>query len=92
MTMKRKATMTSKLKARAAELQREIGPAHSIRFRTFGNGYPRAVASAYDGDLYRAMRSTDKQVARMVLKWVRRTGLPLRGWQVAVRVANGQGK
>ena len=27
----------------------DLGVAHSIRFRTFGNGYPRAVASAYDG-------------------------------------------
>ena len=50
------------------ETTRSVGVAHSIRFRTFGNGYPRLVAGAYNGDLVRAMRSTDKQVARRVVK------------------------
>lgn len=44
--------------------------------RAFGTRYPHFVAEAYKGDLARAMRSTDKQVARMVLKWLQRRGGP----------------
>lgn len=59
---------------------------HAIRFRTFGNGYPRAVAMAYRGDLLKAMRSTDRQVARRVVQWARAEGV-LSGFRVAVRLA-----
>lgn len=58
---------------------------HSVRFRAFGNGYPFAVAQAYNGDLFEAMRSTDQQVARRVVKWARREGV-LSGFRVAVRL------
>jgi hypothetical protein len=60
--------------------------AHSVRFRTFGNGYPYAVAQAFGGDLVEAMRRTDRQVARRVVRWARRKGV-LSGFRVAVRLA-----
>lgn len=77
---------------RTKQLAHQVAPAHSVRFRTFGDGYPQIVAEAYEGDLYRAMKSTDKQVARMVVKWAKRLDLPLRNWEAAVRVLEGRGR
>ena len=36
--------------------------------------------------------TTVRDYSPMVLKWVKREGLSMRGWQVAVRVAEGRGR
>ena len=71
-----------------------VAVAHSLRFRTFGNRYPRTVAYAYERDLVKAMQSTDKQVARRVVSWAKREGLPPSNWNyaTAVRIASGKGR
>ena len=79
------------VKRLAAERPR-IRPAHSLRHRAFGNGYPRLVAEAATGDIVTAMRSTDKQVARRVLRLLRREGGTYATVQRVIRIAEGRSK
>jgi len=53
---------------------------HSMRFRKVSNGYPHAVALAYDRDLARAAADSDEQVAATVAAWEREQGLEPRDW------------
>ena len=76
------------------EIRESLTWAHSIRFRTFGNRWPLTVSYAFQGDLAKAMRSTDKQVARRVVAWAKREGLPPSNWNyaTALRAASGKGR
>jgi hypothetical protein len=58
---------------------------HSERFRKVSNGYPRAVAQAYDRDLARAMRDSDEQVAATVAAWERAQDWPVQDWHAIGR-------
>jgi hypothetical protein len=55
--------------------------AHSERFRTVSNRYPRRVAEAYGGDLEHAMSDSDERVAAQVAAWERSHGLRPRDWR-----------
>jgi hypothetical protein len=59
----------------------ELALRHSMRFRKVSNGYPRAVAQAYDLDLVRAAGDTDEQVAATVAGWEQAHGKPVRDWR-----------
>ncbi|HYN10941.1 MAG TPA: hypothetical protein VES67_26400 [Vicinamibacterales bacterium] len=58
----------------------ELEMAFSARFRSISTRFPRRVAEAYDGDIKRAMISTDEAVAATVAKWERRQGLVPQDW------------
>jgi hypothetical protein len=47
---------------------------HSNRFRRVGNGFPRIVATAYGGDIAKALGDTDGQVFAKVRAWQKREG------------------
>ena len=57
-----------------------IGSLHSVRFRRVANGYPRAVAFAYDGDIAAAALDSDEEVAARVAAWENAQGY-LSDWQ-----------
>ena len=61
-------------------IARENAIGHSQRFRKVANGYPRAVALAYDRDIFAAAVNSDDEVAARVAEWERATGLPVRDW------------
>jgi hypothetical protein len=61
-------------------IERELGIAHSNRFRRVSNRYPRRVNEAYGFDAARAMSETDEQVAATVATWERAQGLEPRDW------------
>jgi hypothetical protein len=54
---------------------------HSLRFRKVSNRYPRRVAEAYGGDIVRAARDSDEQVAATVAEWERSQGMIPRDWR-----------
>jgi hypothetical protein len=58
----------------------EAAVSHSERFRKVSNRYPHVVAEAYGGDLARAARDTDEQVAETVATWERAQGVEVRDW------------
>jgi hypothetical protein len=58
----------------------EMAVAHSTRFRKVSNRYSRTVAYAYEGDLARAMRDSDEQVAATVAEFERQNGYPVQDW------------
>lgn len=58
-----------------------LGVAHSLRFRKVANAYPRAVASAYGGDLALAASHSDERVAATVWAWEEAQGLTPRDWR-----------
>lgn len=58
----------------------ELALRHSMRFRKVSNGYPHAVAQAYDLDIARAAGDTDEQVAVTVAAWERAHRKPVRDW------------
>lgn len=66
--------------------------AHSQRFRTVSNRYPRQVAAAYGGDLARAARDADDIVAAVVAAWECGNGLPVRDWPARGREEGRNGQ
>jgi hypothetical protein len=59
---------------------------HSDRFRRVATRYPRRVAEAYDGDIAKAAKDTDEQVAATVRAWEIREGIGPRDWQRIGRI------
>ncbi len=53
---------------------RKLAVYHSNRFRRVGNGFPRMVATAYGGDIAKALGDTDDQVFAKVRAWQKRQG------------------
>jgi hypothetical protein len=62
---------------RTARLERQ----HSDRFRRVATRYPLRVAEAYEGDIAKAAKDTDEQVAATVRAWEIREGLAPRDWR-----------
>jgi hypothetical protein len=58
----------------------EVAVPHAERFRKVSTRYPRRVTEAYDGDLERAMRDSDGEVAATVAAWEREQGIEPRDW------------
>ena len=55
---------------------------HSERFRKVSNRYPLRVSEAYKGDLSRALRDSDEEIAATVAAWERRKGLDVTDWNL----------
>jgi hypothetical protein len=54
--------------------------AQARRCRFVANDYPRVVAHAYNGQLERAAKHTDGEIAATVAEWERSTGIEPRDW------------
>jgi hypothetical protein len=68
-----------------AVIGHDLAVRHLIRFRRVSTRYPRRVAEAYGGDIARADRESDEQVATIVAAWERAHGLAPRDWRAIGR-------
>lgn len=67
-----------------------LAVAHSKRWRAVSNRYPHCVAEAYGGEIARALRESDADVAAAVAAWERAHGLEPRDWYAIGRDERGE--
>ena len=54
---------------------------HAERFGQVASRYPRRVAEAYEGDIAKAAKDSDKQVAATVRDWEIKHGIGPMDWR-----------